>query len=385
VPILRAERVESPGAIQPGEGALLQARLRGAGSSATRLDWTFEKPGIVRSDVGADTWGAAIYSSRDIADYPLRAQAAPAGRFLPDSRAPDRFASFVIQAGELWLVPSRNCIASGGQVQIYAFDAATGDPVPARDLVFRTDTRGIEIDGTGRVTSTRRDDYVTISARGVGRNAWKGQVRIRADCTCGAARFDPRLVTDAGGDVPFAPSGRLGADGGQITMGGLTAPLAGLAGWEIFGLAGQITVDISGDFRASVERPFTLDLITIENETPFGPACHLMNGGTSGKYLGTQMMFAAPGPLLPKGDDADMRLGEYDAGLLTFFLEDFGGPTRVLGARPSAPTRVRVVELRRDHLVIELTGAFRAEGFGTGPGEQTRHVNITARFEAKVP
>ncbi|SFI47864.1 hypothetical protein [Jannaschia pohangensis] len=385
VPLLRAVRVESPGAIQPGEGAVLVAGLEGAASSATTLDWTFETPGIVRHDVTYGNMSAAIYSSRNIDHYPLRAQAAPTGDFLPESDAPNRFASFVIQAGELWLVPSRNCVNPGGSMQIYAFDARTGDPVPARDLVFRTDTRGIDIDGTGLVTSTRRDDYVTISARGVGRNAWKGQVRIRADCTCGAARFDPGLVTDAGGGGPLLPTGRIGADGGRVTMGNMTAWLPAVPGWEIFGVSGQITLKISGDYQTTVEQPFVLDLIMTENETPFGPACHLLTGGTSAKYLGTQMMFAAPGPLLAKADGDEMRVGDFSESLLTYFLEDFGGPDRVLGARPSGPTRVRVVELRRDHLVIELSGPFRAEGFSRRPGEQTRNVHITARFEAKLP
>lgn len=383
VPPLTPTRVSSPGSVVPGDAFTVEADIANSADPNTQLFWDVAPTGVVSTSIGADSKALTVQTTRRDADFPITGYASVIGNLLPQSDAMERRATFAVQAGGLWLVPTRSCISPGGEVQVFVFDTRTGAEVPARDLVFHTDTAGIEVDGSGLVTSQKKDINVTIYVRGVGANGYRGQVTIRADCTCGVAYFDPDLVVPANTSGPLGITAQIGADTSFISNGRQTVQLPNIPGTpEVFAINGTINVEITGDVNLAFAKPFALDLIAAQAEGPFGPACSYLTGGISGVYLGTQMMMSSAGGLSPATESGDLRPNTYALGPLSFALEDFGGPDDFGTLTPSSGVSVSVMALEPGRIDVELIGQFK--GFKYIPFLQGLrediNVSVTARF-----
>ncbi|WP_141134324.1 hypothetical protein [Jannaschia aquimarina] len=383
VPQIQIAREYGDHVIQAGDPVSFGASLVNATSPQTRLEWDLPQSPFLTHSISPDTFGVTATTSRRLENYPGVATARLTGEFLPESDAADRFIEFSVQAGGLWLVPTRSCLSPGMESEVIAFDQRTRERVPARNLVFRTLERGSSVDGQGIVRTDRKMDEVTVIARGVGANAYRGRVTLRGTCDCGTDFFDQRLVTDTAQPGFAAASGRLTREGTAIETlaGALLRNLPTADGYEIFGLNGVFEARVSGTVSGSMRKELPLDVVSTRAEGPYGPTCEILTAGISPLYIGTGMHLSRPGILVPDLSE-DLAANRFDLTGMMFDLRELGGPEGYVMATPVGVPRVKLVRFGSEEIVLTISGLFEAEQM-RGWGEKAR-VFVDVSFRSSL-
>lgn len=372
-----------PAELQPGDVATLTAQAAPPISTAD-YGWDFET-GVVSARRNRDGSEIAVTTSRVARDFPvLGSVTLEAPGLLPPRTPGERTRRFAIGATRLGLRPDRLCAEPGESVRIHAFDGETGAPVDPRDLVFRTIGGGrVLADGTLTDIPPGRAP-ISVRARGVGANGYAGETEVARDCACGAAAFDPALVT-----------------GAPIRAGGV----------ETFALRGRWTWSVAGDYVVSGETPETAlrlgaydHTFLAGNALQMHAACTYQVAGLAGFVLPFETYFSRVGPLVvleARPDDVLPTQAAIVSGGLSVAGEDRDGDGRLdpsrngndaLVFRPDGAGVVSVERLSRGALALEVVVPMTGRGdvvVGRRPAGQpieqevVRTILYRARFETE--